>query len=79
MHVSVCVCLCVLVCMRMCACVCVYACVCVCLYACACVCVYACVSCVVEDEAVLQAQYSSSELGVEAFVAAQVVRLSTLQ
>ena len=44
-----------------------------------CVCVYACVSCVVEDEAVLQAQYSSSELGVEAFVAAQVVRLSTLQ
>ena len=46
----------------------------------ACVCVCVCMSCVVEDGAVLvQAQYSSSELGVEAFVAAQVVRRTTLQ
>ena len=54
----------------------VYVCVC----ACVCVCVCAYDSCVVEAAAVLHfAQYSSSELGVEAFVAAQVVRLSTLQ
>ena len=41
-----------------------------------CICVCLCDSCVVEEEAVLavlQAQYSSRELGVEAFVAAQVV------
>ena len=78
-HVSVCVFVCV--CMHAYVCVCVCVCMRMCVFVCMrmCVCVYACVSCVVEDEAVLQAQYSSSELGVEAFVAAQVVRLSTLQ
>ena len=63
-------------CVRVCAFVCVRACVCVRVF----VFVFLCMSCVVEDGAVLvQAQYSSSELGVEAFVAAQVVRHPTLQ
>ena len=62
--------------MFVCGCVLLPVCVCVCVCVCACV----CVSCVVEDGLVLvQAQYSSSELGVEAFVAAQVVRRTTLQ
>ena len=83
MSVCVTVCVCVSVCVPMCVCVCVCACVSVCVRVCACVsvCLCVCRSCVVEDEAVvlLQAQYSSSELGVEAFVAAQVVRQPTLQ
>ena len=66
-YVHACVCVCVCVYVHVCACVCALGCLCV------------CVACAVEGEAVvLQAHYSSSsELGVEAFVAAQVARRSS--
>ena len=50
-------------CMYVCVCVIVFVCVFVCIHTCVCVCL--CDSCVIEDKAVLQAQSSSRELGVE--------------